>query len=736
MKKEDPTILFMATYPPRECGIATFTKDINEAIEQRFFPSIKTRILAMNNNGTNIYNYPKKVTLQLSDTEMADYFELAHRINSSRNIKLVNIQHEFGIFGGEHGEYLLAFLEILHKPVAITLHSLLPYPNQKLKKVVQEISKRANALIVMTKTGVDLLKDHYEIESSEKLKIFVIPHGIPNVTFETQQREKKNFGFENRTVLLTFGMVGPGKGYEHAIEALPKLVKQYKDVLYVIVGETHPMVRKREGEAYRNFLESRVKELKLQNHVKFYNKYVTLDEIISYIKACDIYICTPDNPNQITSGTLAYAMGCGRAVIATSFIHSKDIVTENRGRLVEFKNSESIQNALFELLASPQIRQEMEKNSYYFTRHMTWQNVAMSYGKMFKEILNENGVEIEIKELPKINMKHLIKLTDKFGIIQFAEQTTPDKTSGYTLDDNARALLVSAMHYERFNEYRQLRLIKTYLDYINYVKSTDGKLYNFVNGEKIIDNTWSEDAHGRALWALGYLLSLDKTPKDLKSKAENLFLESLAVSSIMKSPRAIAFTISGLYFYNKVKKSDFVRSNIKKLADFLVSSYKNNSSARWQWFEEYLTYSNSKLSEALFYAYEETNNSEYLDVAMQTIDFLISKTFERDMFVPIGQRGWYYKDKERAYFDQQPVEAGYTVQAMLAAYKITKNEKYKDYAAKAFEWFLGKNMLKQVVYNENSAGCHDGLGEGAINLNQGAESTLSYLMARLSLAEI
>ena len=729
-KEAEPCILYVGTYPPRECGIATFTKDISDAIDRRFFPTIKSKILAMNNNGTNIYNYQKKVIYQISDTEIADYLEIAQKINRSKNIKLVNIQHEFGIFGGEYGEYLLAFLEILKKPVVITLHSILPSPNEKLKKVVREIGKRINALIVMTKKAVEILEKDYEITEN----VHIIPHGIPTTTLENQEREKKNLGLQNKTILSSFGMIGPGKGYEHVIEALPSIIKKFPNILYLIVGETHPLVRKREGEAYRNFLESRIKALKLQKHVKFYNKYIKLEEIIQYLKATDIYLSTSDNPYQITSGTLSYAMGCGRVVVSTPFLHAQDTVSNERGRLVEFKNPESIKNAILEILSDEKQRHEMEKNAYYYTRHMTWQNVATAYGRVFKEILKNN---IEIKALPKIDIKHLKKLTDNFGIIQFANQNMPDINSGYTLDDNARALLTATMYYEKFKEYKQLRLIKIYLDYINYVKGKDGKLYNFVNKDKIIDNkNWSEDAHGRALWALGYLLSLEEMPKDLKSKAENLFLEALSASSIMESPRAMAFTISGSYFYNKNKNSQLITKNIKKLADVLVSHYKHNAHKDWQWFEPYLTYSNSKLPEALFYAYQATQESEYLEIASQSLDFLISKTFNKETFVPIGQKGWYAKDKERAYFDQQPIEAGYTVQTLIEAYKLTQNEKYRDDALNAFKWFLGNNMLEQTIYNESTGGCHDGLGESAINLNQGAEATISYLLARLTLMDV
>jgi glycosyltransferase involved in cell wall biosynthesis len=733
MKKEaEPQILFLSTFPPRECGIATFTKDLSESIDQRFFPTLKSKICAMNSNGTNIYNYSKKVGLQIGDTEIGEYIETAKQINNNKNIKIVVIQHEYGIFGGgDYGDFLIPFLEILNKPVIVTFHSVLPDPNPHLKKVTQEIASRVDAIIVMTKKGVEILRKYYQIQT----RIHVIPHGIPTTTLETQSREKKKLGLQKHKVALTFGLVGPGKGYDHVIEALPEVVKKHPELLYIIVGETHPSVRKKEGERFRNQLERRVKELKLQNNVKFYNKYIPLNEIVQYIKASDIYICPPENPNQITSGTLVYAMGCGRAIIATPFLHAKDIVTENRGILCdEFKNSENIKSAILEILENPEKRKEMERNAYHYTRHMAWPNVASSYGRVFNEIIKNTGVQF--KELPKINIKHLMRLTDNFGIIQFANQTIPDINSGYTLDDNARALLACAMHFKRFNEYKQLKLIKTYLDYIKFVKNDDGKLYNFVDKNKIIQDKWSEDAHGRALWALGYLNQIKGIPKDLKSKAEHIFLETLPAASIMRSPRAIAFTIAGLFNYNKTRKSDYIKQNIKKLADILVSHYKTNSKEDWQWFEPYLTYSNSKLPEALLYTYQVTKEPHYLEIALKTLDFLISKTFRDETFIPIGQRGWYLQNQERSYFDQQPIDAGYTVQTLITAFKITKQEKYKSHSINAFQWFLGKNLINQTIYNEQTGGCHDGLGESSINLNQGAESTISYLMARLTLMDL
>ncbi len=733
-KKEDATILYVCTYPPRECGIATFTRDLTDAIDARFSPYIKSKILAMNNNGLNIYNYPKHVRYQISDTDIDDYIEIAKRINDDDNIKLVNVQHEFGIFGGHWGDNLLAFLELIDKPVVITFHSVLPNPDDKLKHVVQAIARRVDEIIVMTPKAVEILENFYGVEKP----ISIIPHGIPTVTFEGQENEKKKLNLDGKIVLSSFGMMSPGKGYENVISSLPEIVKKFPQLVYIIVGETHPNIRKQQGEAYRNELSTLIKKLKLEKHVKFYNKYVTLDEICSYLKASDVYISSGANMNQITSGTLAYAMGCGRAVISTPFLHALDSLSHDKGLLVDMENQvKSFREHIKHLLENQNVRKQMEIKSYFETRKATWPNVANSYMKVFKKYMAIS--DPEVKNLPKIKTDHLISMTDKFGIIQFANQTTPNLTSGYSLDDNARALLVCVMHYEKFKEYQQLSLIDTYLDYISYVQSEEGKLYNFVNKRKVVNyKKWSQDAHGRALWSLGYLLSSNVMPNDFKMKAEIIFTKALTAIMIenIESPRAIAFTLKGLYFYNKERNSKQVISYIRQLASKLERLYKENSTPDWNWFEPYLTYANSKLTEAMFYAYLSTNEKRFLDIAVDTLDFLISKTFKRTMFIPIGEKGWYQKDGDRAYFDQQPIDVAYTVQTLILAHQVTNFDRYKKLAINAFQWFLGKNMLKQVVYNEQTGGCHDGIGENSINLNQGAESTLSYLIARLSLENL
>lgn len=722
----------MGTFPPRECGIATFTKDLTDAMDNKFFPTIRSRILALNRNGINIYNYPRKVMFQLTDNDIDGYINTAKRINKTKSVKLVNIQHEFGIFGGKHGEYLLAFLEVLEKPVIIALHSILPNPDEKLKKVVQETAKRAEGIIVMTNTAINILREDYDIKDT---KIHLIPHGVHAVQYEDQIKEKRKLGLNDKIVLTSFGMISSGKGYEHVIEALPAIVNKFPNLVYLIIGETHPIVRKQEGETYRNFLEQKIKELGLQNHVKFYNKYLELREIISFIKASDIYISSSLTPEQITSGTLVYAMSCGRPVISTPFLHAKDIITNERGRLVEFRNPLSFSKAILELLSDEKLRKDMERNAYAYTRHMTWSNIALSYGNIFKEYLGLP--EIYVKRIPEINTTHLNRLTDDFGIIQFANYAIPDINSGYTLDDNARALFVCGKYYNKFGEYKQLELIKTYLDYIKYVQAKDGKLYNYVDKHKKINlKHWSEDAHGRAVCALGFTTALKLVPPDLKKQAKKILLKALPIVKNILSPRSLAFSLTGIYYYNKNNYSEENIKKIKIISDYLISLYNECSDEEWKWFEDRLTYSNSSLPEALFYAYLAVKEQKYLDVAKESLNFLISKTFHNDVFVPIGHNGWYIKGKEKAYYDQQPVDAGCMVQTLILAHKVTGKKKYIRYASIAFHWFLGRNYLQQMVYDDKTGGCYDGLGEKTVNVNRGAESTIAYLTARLCLLSV
>jgi glycosyltransferase involved in cell wall biosynthesis len=723
--KEDSQIVFLGTFPPRECGIATFTQDISNAVQQRVFPDTKVKIAAMNRNGVNIYNYPERVIFQLNDLDLVAYVETARRINRNRKIKLVTVQHEFGIFGGECGSYLLDFLSVLEKPCVITLHSILPNPDARMKRVVREMAEKSSAFIVMAEKGKEILRSDYELGND----IYVVPHGIPSVSFESSAREKRNLGYKNNLIVSSFGMISPGKGYELVIDSLPKVVERFPNLLYLIVGETHPIVRKEQGESYRNELEKRVRELGLQNNVKFYNKYMTLSEIVKYLKASDIYISSSKDLNQITSGTLVYALGVGRPVVSTPFLHAQEVVDSSRGVLIDFGEKDSFSDALIKILSDEKIRKSMSHNAYHYTRQMTWPNVALNYEKIFNKYADISSSRI----LPKIKMNHVNRLTDGFGIVQFARNVVPDRDSGYTTDDNARAMIVCCEHYKNFGESSKLNLIRTYLNYLAHVQDFDGKFMNYVDKNRKIDRVrFTEDAHGRAVWALGCLLATPHLGFDVRKRALKLFKKSLSPVSSFTSPRAIAFVVVGLSLFNSRKPTQENIELIRNFSDRLVAHYRDNSVEGWDWFEKYLTYSNSKLSEALFYAYQETGDEKYRRIAEKTLDFLMGVTFENEMFVPIGQRGWYVRNGERAYYDQQPVDVAYMVQTLIVAGRVTGRDEYMDKALSAFQWFLGRNSLKQVVYNEVTGGCYDGLGEHAVNINQGAESTVSYLMARLA----
>ncbi|MFH1225851.1 MAG: glycosyltransferase family 4 protein, partial [bacterium] len=540
-------ILYMATYPPRECGIATFTQDLTNAIDKKFNPLLSSRILAMNDSGTSIYNYNKKVALQINHDDIGDYIETAKKINHSANIQLVNIQHEFGIFGGDWGNYLIPFLEALAKPVIITFHSVLPEPEEQMKRLVQLIAERTAVIIVMTKRAADILVNEYGLRPQ---KIAIIPHGTPEIAFCHPDEEKPRFGLQGRLVITTFGMLSRNKGIQYAIRALPPVVAKYPNLLYLVIGETHPQVRKEDGEEYRNYLEREVEKLGLEDNVKFYNKYITLEEIISYLRATDVYILPSMDTRQAVSGTLVYAMGAGRPVISTAFEHAQEIVNEERGGLVKPKDPAGITRHLLRFLEDEKMRQEASQNAYAFSRFMTWPNVAIAYMDLFRKHIDLP--QNKQAKLPVINLKHLRKLTDDFGVIQFAQHTQPDPSSGYHLDDTSRALITTCL-YSRFYQLKPvLPLIQTYLNFIKICQRPDGRFYAFVNQQRLIEKEekLSEDSQGRTLWALSFLLSEDSLPVELKEQAQLILNKALKNIDWLKSPRAVAFAIIGLYFIN------------------------------------------------------------------------------------------------------------------------------------------------------------------------------------------
>lgn len=744
-KKEPLKIVYLSSFPPRECGIATFTTDLTNSLNNLLETVIDSRIAAMNTNTISRYHYPREVLFELDPHLEQDFVSTAEKINETEDIKLVSIQHEFGLFGGQYGSHILYFLEVLKKPSVVTFHSVLPSPNPELHQVVCSIAQKSSALVTMTHRSKEILIKDYGIEEA---KISVILHGIHSVPYNSSAKFKSLLGFsQKKTILLTFGLLSRGKGIEYVIESLPEVVKTHPDLLYIVLGVTHPNVLIKEGESYRNSLIDRVRELKLTSHVRFYNEYAPIEKLLQFLRASDIYISTSLDPNQAVSGTLSYALGSGRPVISTPFAQATEIITPLSGLLVNFKDPASYTTALLSLLKDSHHREQLGKNAYFRTRQMTWDNVALEYSKLFSKLSKDIDQVSQHKKLPLVNLKHLFRLTDDFGIIQFAQLSSPDISSGYTVDDNARALIAACSYYDglgktfrtltptkRKNEL--LKRIEIYLHFIGFVLGEDGHFLNYVKPDKTLNHELNgkenlEDANGRTFWALAAAAATDSLPENLKQIALSLLKKKMATSQNVESPRASAFYVKGLCLLSKIRK-DF-KDLLILHCDRLLSLYRGVATDEWPWFETYLTYSNAVFPEALLLGCRETENKEYLEIGLKSLDFLIQQTFLKGVYAPIGQDGWHHKMGERRYFDQQPEDTSAMACTLATAYALTGKENYRRLMHEAFNWFLGDNSLKQVVYDRVTGGCYDGLGEGQINLNQGAESTTSYLLARLAI---
>lgn len=727
-------VVYLSTFPPRECGIATFTSDLVNAFDELFFPQEEAKIIALNLNELSRLDYPKSVIMQISQTNKDDYKKAARKINETSSAKIICIQHEFGIFGGKNGSYLLNFLREIKKPVVITMHTVLPKSSpyyNKYKETVEAINDYARCIVVMTKTSKKILTSDYRIDPA---KIKVIPHGIHTSPYRDTTKAKAALKLSGKTVISTFGLLNRGKGIEYAIEALPEIVKKYPDVVYLIIGATHPVVLKKDGEAYRNKLSKRIFKLGLEKNVIFYNAYLPTGKILQFLQATDLYLSISLDPNQAVSGTLSYALGAGRPVVSTEFSQAKEDVTEEVGRLIEFKNSAAIVEAITRILENKSLRIEMGKRAYFRTRRMTWQNVALSYMREFISIVPELG--LQEKNLPKTKIKHLSRLTDNFGMFQFAKLTDPDSGSGYTLDDNARALIAVTGYYEKYKGATPIKLARIYLEFINYVFSLPG-YHNYVNHDKTFNierNTKEglDDACARGVYALAVIAASKAMPSSLREKAEKIFRKKFDTEKIVPIPRTAAFYIKALCKWLEYDDDKKYKDALKKYCRYLVGLYKKTSEPGWQWFEDILTYSNGVIPEALLLAYNKTNDQQYFNIAKATLDFLVLHSFKEDLCAPVGQKGWFKRGGEKTLYDQQPEEVTALVLALKAMYKASGDKKYEKNMCSAFDWFLGNNILGQVVYDHATGGCYDGVGREEVNLNQGAESTVSYLIARLA----
>ncbi|PSL49059.1 glycosyltransferase involved in cell wall biosynthesis [Chitinophaga niastensis] len=727
------TLLFVTSYPPRECGIATFAQDLVNAMHKSFAGKLNIEICALEESGKPMTSKQAPVLYSVNPFDIDDCIAFAQRINENNKIDLVCFEHEFGLYGGEYGHNLLAMLSLLDKPFVVRFHTVLPYPDNACTKVVSLISALAAKVIVMTESSAQLLRNVYLVPAE---KIVHIPHGTHAHIVEDVTVLKKQYNLDGKLVLTTFGLLSENKGMEVGIKAMKDIVKEYPDAIYLILGKTHPVIFSREGERYRDSLEQLVKELDLENNVRFVNSYLSLKTLLDYLSLTDIYLFTSKDPYQAVSGTFVYAMSAGCAVISTAFAQALEMLEGGVGCLIDFNNPDQLATAALRLLGDPALRQHMSQSAIEKTRSSIWENVAIAHMAVINEALVEDKI---LPNLPPPYLDHIDRMTNEFGMLQFSKHDVPDPDFGYTLDDNARALIAGCMYSSELKPSSFVNsLCRKYIDFIGYCQKASGKFLNYVN----IDGGFSEmneevnleDANGRAVWALGYTLYSHRSlPFDAVQDALSLFRPCLRWMESLSSPRAIAFTIKGLYYFLHYRQGGEAEEILRKLAAKLHNAYMEEADDNWHWYEPYLTYGNAVLPEAMMMAYQVTGIEAYRKIAEDSLAFLCSKTFTDSHMKVISNKTWYHKNAQEHKEDggEQSIEVAYTMLAMNTFYNTTKNHLYLEKMRLAFSWYLGNNHLKQLIYNPLTYGCYDGLEKNNVNQNQGAESTVCYLIARL-----
>jgi glycosyltransferase involved in cell wall biosynthesis len=727
-----PEILFITSFPPRQCGIATYSQDLIKAMNKQFVNSFSLRVCALETDDEKHSYEGKEVKYTLNTSNSESYIALATQINSDDNVKCVLLQHEFGFFAKNVDDFN-NFLKLVKKPVTVVFHTVLPRPDEAFKKNVQHIIDHCEGIIVMTNIASEILIRDYVVDAG---KVAVIPHGTHLVPHLDKRTLKEKYKLGNRKILSTFGLLSSGKSIETTLEALPEIVRTSPNILFLIIGKTHPTVALQEGEKYREFLQDKISALNLTNNVKFINKYLELDELLEYLQLTDIYVFSSKDPNQAVSGTFSYALSCGCPVVSTPIPHAKEVLSDGAGLLFDFGNSEQLAVAVNTLLFDVELRHETVLRGLHKITGTAWQNSAVAHGRFLQKAA-PTDIHLRYRN-PEINLEHVMRMTTDFGIIQFSKINRPDLSSGYTIDDNARAMIAMCQYYKAKSDPTVLKYIATYLNFIDYCERRGGLFLNYVdiNRKFTAQNTEVnlEDPSGRAMWALGYVVSLTSIlPVAITNKAKAIFERNLSWVPNINSPRAMAFATKGLYYYNRAVKSGDTISTMELLANRLVQMYRHEASEDWNWFESYLTYANSIMPEALLCTYALTGNEVYKDIAKKSFDFLISKTFTGDRIKVISNRSWHHKGSECETFGEQPIDVAYTVITLKKFHDIFREKKYLDKMETAFNWFLGNNHLQQVIYNPCTGGCFDGLEENNVNLNQGAESTVSYLMARMTI---
>ena len=738
-------VAFVGDYLPRKCGIATFTHDMHASIKARF-PQAECFVVPVNDRREG-YDYPPEVRFEIDEPDLEGYRRAADFLNFA-NTDVVCLQHEYGIFGGTAGGYVLNLVRDLRVPVVTTFHTVLQEPNDDQRRVLIELAALSARVVVMTEKARAFLEDIYNVPSA---KIDVIAHGIPDVPFADPNPFKEQFDVSGRLVGLTFGLLSPNKGIEHVLRAIPAILEAIPNFVYVVVGATHPDLVRDQGERYRLSLERLARVLGIAKHVIFYNRFVELEELTQFIQASDVYLTPYLNRAQITSGTLAYAFGCGKAVVSTPYWHAEELLADGRGVIVPFADSPALASAVVGLLTDEPRRAAVAAEAYRLGREMVWERSAEHYMESFQQTrlgrqdrpskpLAVRTLDEQQADLPDWRLDHLARMTDSMGILQHATHAVPNYIDGYCTDDNARALIV-AVHLEELGwAGREVeRLATRYAAFLQAAFNPEvGRFRNFCSFDRRwLDDVGSDDSHGRAVWALGTCVGRSQRG-DLPAWSASLFELAMPASLETTSPRTWAFTLLGIREYLRRFGGDR-RTVLARdaLVAQLIDIYDRTAKPDWPWFEEGLSYDSARLAQALITCGRESGNRKVLDVGLESLRWLIKvQTAPQGHFRAIGSNGFYRKGQEPARFDQQPIEASATVSASLEAYRATNDDFWMDEARSAFEWFLGRNDLGLDLYDPSTGGCFDGLQENRVNRNQGAESTLAFLLARAEMGRI
>ncbi|QQE13892.1 glycosyltransferase family 4 protein [Planctomycetota bacterium] len=760
------TLALIGTYTPRRCGIATFTNDLTEALSGAA-PKINTTAVAMNDRPEG-YRYNKRVWFEVNQSRLVEYRLAADFLNMS-SVDVVSLQHEFGIFGGHDGAYILELLRRLRMPVVTTLHTVLREPTDGQLRVMRQLSDLSDQFVVMAYRAEEFLRDIYKIPAD---KITVIPHGIPDVPFVDPNYYKDLFGVEGKKVILTFGLLGPSKGLENMIEAMPAIVKQHPDAVYIVLGATHPGVIAHQGEEYRLGLQRRAKELGIADNIIWVNRYVDLDELLEFLGSADVYVTPYLNEAQITSGTLCYALGCGKPVVSTPYWHAQELLEDGRGKLVPFGDTNELANAVNELFTNEAERHAIRKRAYQYTRPMAWKSVAQKYLNLFQTVREHRNnspkptllarpsglSNLKTPELTEIKLDQLINLTDGTGIIQAAQSTIPDRHVGYTTDDNARALIATIIaqdHLPTLNvpATRRLRpaaqvessmlvpnaledLTTRYLSFIGHAfNSETGRFRHRMNyARQWQDEVGSEESHGRSIWALGETVARSSMRGHM-TFAANLFQQALDTCAKLQTPHGIAYSLIGIHAYLRRFSGDsHARRLREQLADKLMTAFRSHMDDDWPWLSDKLTYANAQIPHALLLSGRWMFNNEMIQMALRVLDWLYNiQIGEDDHFAPIGSDGWLRRNHNKARFNQLPIEASGMINAALEAYRVTNDKTWLERAYGCLNWFLGDNDLHQPLYDPSTGGCAEVLLPHGVSENQSAESTTVWLIGLLSL---